>query len=64
MLYRKIRKRIEEHLKSGSDKILLINGARQIGKTYIIRDIGNELFSNFIELNMVTDSLGEKNLKM
>ena len=63
MLYRKIRKRIEDHLKSGSDKILLINGARQIGKTYIIRDIGNELFSNFIELNMVTDFLGEQKFK-
>ena len=63
MLYRKIRKRIEDHLKSRSDKILLINGARQIGKTYIIRDIGNELFPNFIELNMVTDFLGEQKFK-
>lgn len=36
MLYRKIESLIEEHLKSDSKKILLIDGARQIGKTYII----------------------------
>ncbi len=38
MLFRKIEKYIEDHLKSGSDKILVIEGARQIGKSYIIRD--------------------------
>ena len=32
MLYRKIKSYIEEHLKSNEDKILLIEGARQIGK--------------------------------
>ncbi|WP_295752180.1 hypothetical protein [uncultured Holdemanella sp.] len=37
MLYRKIERTIEQHLKSGSNKILLVDGARQIGKTYIIR---------------------------
>lgn len=37
MLYRKIEYTIEQHLKSGSNKILLVDGARQIGKTYIIR---------------------------
>ncbi len=63
MLYRKIRKRIEEHFKSKSDKILLINGARQIGKTFIIKDVGKELFPNFIELNMVSDFLGEQRFK-
>ena len=56
MLYRKIEKTIEEHLKSGSDKILLIDGARQVGKTYIIRHAGKKLFKNFIEINMIEDS--------
>ncbi len=60
MLYRKIESTIETHLKSSSSKILLIDGARQIGKTYIIRHVGNRLFSNFIEVNMVEDSLGER----
>lgn len=40
MLYRKIESLIEEHLKSDSKKILLIDGARQIGKTYIINHVG------------------------
>lgn len=60
MLYRKIAATIEAHLKSGSDKILLIDGARQVGKTYIIRHVGKQCFENFIELNMVEDSLGER----
>ena len=49
MLYRKIEKIIEEHLQSDSKKILLIDGARQVGKTYIIRYVGQKLFKNFIE---------------
>ena len=60
MLYRKIESAIEEHLKSDSKKILLVDGARQVGKTYIIRHVGNKLFENFIEINMVEDSLGDR----
>lgn len=60
MLYRKIEKTIKEHLKSDTNKILLVDGARQVGKTYIIRHAGQELFGNFIELNMVEDSIGEQ----
>ena len=59
MLYRKIESLIEAHLKSESKRILLIDGARQVGKTYIIRYVGNKLFENFIEINMVEDSLGD-----
>jgi len=60
MLYRKIESLIEDHLKSDSKKILLVDGARQVGKTYIIRHVGNKLFENYIELNMVEDSLGDR----
>ena len=60
MLYRKIEKIIEEHLQSDSKKILLIDGARQVGKTYIIRYVGQKLFKNFIEVNMIEDFLGEQ----
>ena len=41
-------------------KILLIDGARQVGKTYIIRYVGKKLFENFIEINMVEDFLGDR----
>ena len=60
MLKRKIADLIEEHLRSGSERILLIDGARQVGKTYIIRHVGKKLFSNFIELNMLEDSVGDR----
>ncbi len=60
MLYRKIERLIEEHLTSHTKKILLIDGARQVGKTYIIRHVGQKLFENFIEINMVADAEGDK----
>ncbi len=60
MLYRKVERTIEQHLKSSSNKILLVDGARQIGKTYIIRHVGNKLFGNYIEINMIEDSLGNR----
>lgn len=58
MLYRKIEKYIINHLQSGSNKVLVIDGARQIGKSYIIREVGKKLFPHFIELNMETDKMG------
>ena len=63
MLYRKIRSYIEDHLKSDEDKILLIEGARQIGKSYIIRSVGMELYVNYVEINFVVDDEGEKIFK-
>ena len=60
MLYRKIEGLIEAHLRSDSQKILMIDGARQVGKTYIIRHVGRRLFPNFIEINMVADFEGDR----
>lgn len=60
MLYRKITKRIEAYLSSNSDRMLLIDGARQIGKSYIIRYVGKKMFSNYIEINMEEDKLGDR----
>lgn len=60
MLYRKISRLIEDHLRAQDPRILLVDGARQVGKTYIIRYVGKQLFENFIEVNMVEDSLGER----
>lgn len=61
MLYRKIEKYIVSHLQSRSNKILVIDGARQIGKSYIIREVGKKLFANYIEVNMENDKVGERN---
>ncbi|MBQ8564045.1 MAG: AAA family ATPase, partial [Firmicutes bacterium] len=60
MLYRKIQKVIERHLQGDSNKVLIVDGARQIGKTYIIRHIGESLYENYIEINLLEDSLQER----
>ena len=38
----------------------MIDGARQVGKSYIIRHIGKQLFSNYIEINMEEDKLKDR----
>ena len=45
MLYRKITSYIEDYLKSDNDKILILEGARQIGKSFSIREVGTRLFT-------------------
>lgn len=60
MLFRKYAKRIEEFLLTQQNKILLINGARQIGKSYLIRHVGKQLFSNFVEVNLQEDKEGDR----
>lgn len=64
MLYRKIEKKIENYLKNPSNKIMLIDGARQIGKSYIIRYVCTEVlknkFKNYIEINFVEDSISDR----
>lgn len=60
MLFRKISITIEDYLKSGINKILVVDRAGQVGKTYIIRRVGKKLFENFVEVNMVEDSVGDR----
>lgn len=60
MLYRKIESTIRQHLMSNSDKVMVLSGARQVGKSYIIRYVGRQLFENFIEINFIDDFNGPK----
>ena len=60
MLYRKISERLKEYFSSDSDRLLVIDGARQTGKSYIIREIGSAMFPNYIELNMEEDKVGQR----
>lgn len=55
MLYRKIEPYITTHLKSNCNKVLIIDGARQVGKSFIIRKVGSEIFENYIEINLLED---------
>ena len=56
MLYRKFGKEIEDFLRSEPSKIMLLNGARQIGKTFIIRHVAKQMFENYVEINLQEDS--------
>lgn len=60
MLFRKIERYIKQHLQSKTNKILIIDGARQIGKSFIIRHIGKKYYKNFVEINMEEDKLGNR----
>ena len=62
MLYRKIANKIEQHLKTSS-KIMIVDGARQTGKSYIIRYVGKKLFKNYIELNFEEDFEGTRSFQ-
>ncbi len=59
MLYRKIEAPIREYLLGKRDKVLVVQGARQIGKSYIIRHVAAEIFANYIEVNLVEDKEGD-----
>ena len=63
MLYRKIEKDIEGYLRSEDDRIMILEGARQIGKSFIIREVGKKLYDNFIEINFAEDDEGPKIFK-
>ena len=60
MLYRKIEAAIYQHLSGKSDKVLIVSGARQIGKSFIIRHVGSKLYKNFVEINLINDFDGPK----
>lgn len=60
MLFRKIQNTLEQYFTSNSNKVLILDGARQVGKTFIIRHVGQQLFKNYIEINLKEDSEGEQ----
>ena len=60
MLRRKFSTFLESFLRNQPNKILLVDGARQIGKSFIIRYVGTRLFKNFIEINLKEDKKGAK----
>ena len=60
MLERKFTSFLEHFLVTEPDKILLVNGARQIGKSYLIRYVGQKMFSHFVEINLKEDAEGDK----
>lgn len=60
MLERKFTSFLTNFLKEEPNKILLVNGARQIGKSYLIRYVGQKLFPHFVEINLKEDIEGDR----
>ena len=58
MLKRKFTSVLEQYLTENTNKILLVNGARQIGKSYLIRYVGKKLYPHFVEINLHKDKEG------
>lgn len=60
MLERLIEKEIYDHFDVHQNKVLIVTGARQVGKSYIIRHVCKKRFKNYIEIDLHEDKLGNK----
>src|SRR5574344_539288 len=60
MFKRKIEGKLQEFYQDSNAKTLIVTGARQIGKSFIIKNTANNVFSQFVEINLKTDYLGEQ----
>lgn len=62
VMHMRFRRRIEgtilDYFKTDDAPILLIDGARQIGKSYIVRELGKEHYRNYVEINLAEDKDG------
>lgn len=50
---RKMAETIRSWRKTRAQECLLIKGARQVGKTYIVREVGHADYENFVEVNFI-----------
>lgn len=55
MIWRKIERELENWNDLRRKEALLIDGARQVGKTFIVREFAQRHFKSFIELNFLKD---------
>jgi len=55
MLERKIYKKIESFYKENANKALMITGARQVGKSYIIEKYASSHYESFIKLDFISN---------
>lgn len=53
MLFRKLYSELEQFYSENPKEALLVTGARQIGKSFAIREFGKSHFENFIEINFI-----------
>lgn len=62
MLKRKISDYLESYFTPNRREALLITGARQVGKSYAIREFGKSHYSSFIEINLLEDSIARTSM--
>jgi len=60
MLYRKFSRNLDQWAKSIKKTALLVDGARQIGKTTLIRDFARKKYRYFAEINFITSPSAKK----
>ena len=56
MLKRKIWSKLEDFKANANKKTLLLTGARQVGKTYIVEQFAKARYKSFVEINFVEDA--------
>ena len=57
MLRRKAYESLLEWKKNHNHKCLMVKGARQVGKTYLIREFGRREYESFVEINFIKNPL-------
>lgn len=60
MISRKIESELQHFMTDERKKALLITGARQVGKTYIIREFGRKHFRSFVEINFLENTTAKE----
>ena len=59
ILYRKAEKKIIDFLESKDEKALLVTGARQVGKTFLIENIAKKRFKHFVKIDFLLDRVAK-----
>ena len=59
MLERKIEQELKRFKGSDDRKALLVTGARQVGKTYTIREFGRRTYPSFVEINFLENKAAQ-----
>ena len=62
MIARKIEKELQRFHDAHEKKALLITGARQVGKTFIIREFGKQ-YESFVEINFYENKAAQSLFK-
>ena len=63
MLYRKAFRQFELWKQNKTKQALLVVGARQVGKTFLIREFAKENYENFIEFNLIENAASRNSFK-